>query len=171
MLARKTWCGDPNAGIATRFPLRSRRARICSVPNSSKQPTCRPPKKTTGSPASTRRMYGAENWLLMSIPPEANRGFGNEPDGSSLTYCTSDFAPEKLLRHELRRDTDAAPVIQPDSRCLERCLLAKHVRNVEQAGSSGGRQRREEPPPILHDWHLTAPSVQIPRTTKPSARA
>src|SRR5262252_4712883 len=90
MLARKTCCGDPNAGIATRFPLRSRTARICPVANSSKQPTCRPPKKTTGSPASTRRMDGAENWLLMSMAPEANRGFGSAPpDASSLRYCTS----------------------------------------------------------------------------------
>src|SRR5262249_23444041 len=127
------------------------------VPNSSKRPTCRPPKKTTGSPASTRRMYGAENWLLMSIPPEANRGFGNEPDGSSLTYCTSDFAPEKLLRHELRRDTDAAPVIQPDSRRLEWGLFGRRFRTTKKSGGCGQRERCEQAATCLCRLHNVSP--------------
>src|SRR5215467_7485884 len=101
MLARKTCCGDPNAGIATRFPWRSRTARICPVANSSKQPTCRPPKKTTGSPGEA-------------------------------------FALEKLLRHELRRDAEAGPVVQPDSRRLQWGLFGKPIRSIEKpCGGSG----------------------------------
>src|SRR5213080_2653568 len=126
MLARKTWCGDPNAGIATRFPLRSRTARICPIPNSSKQPTCMPPKKTTGSPASMRsidraggqqRIWQLARWLVPHV-----------------VHVGEAFSFEKLLRHELRRDTDAGPFVQSDARGLQGSVFGKRFRSIKQFG-------------------------------------
>src|SRR5215470_9485325 len=38
--------------------------------------------------------------------------------GSYILHVGEAFGFEKLLRHELRRDTEAGPVVQPDSRSL-----------------------------------------------------
>ena len=61
----------PNSVIATVLPFRSRIARTRSVPNSSKHPTCTPPKSVMGSPASSRMTSGATKCRETSTSPDA----------------------------------------------------------------------------------------------------
>jgi hypothetical protein len=77
-----------NAQTATVLPLRSSTARMRGVPNSSKQPTWIPAKRTMGSCASMRRRSGPLNAVLKWILPVARSRHCAAPISADLTYFT-----------------------------------------------------------------------------------
>ena len=71
MLARKMCRPDPRAETATRFPFKSRRERMRSLPNSSKHPMWMPASIVNCSPASSRVTSDGTGVMLKSASPLA----------------------------------------------------------------------------------------------------
>ena len=106
MAAMKTWCAEPSAGTPTRIPFRSRIARTRSFPNSSKQPTWIPARKTIGNPASIGRGTVRRTPCRCQSFPPRTAGPGSIDLVGDVLHIGEAFGLQQFLGDVLRRDAD-----------------------------------------------------------------
>src|SRR4029453_6432066 len=86
----------------------------------------------------TRVLAGDAWWRELAVDVDRARGQGDRRPFAcpgSAAYVLDigkTFAPKKLFRHELGRDTDSGPVEQPDPSRFQRRLFAERFRTIDK---------------------------------------